>query len=57
MLLQGASPIPYLIKKGHYEFLAWMIWWDYVLPLFFLSVVIFGLVHRIRGRTPAPIAT
>jgi hypothetical protein len=57
LLFQGPNPIPYLLKKGHYEFAAWMLWWDYVLPLFFLSVVVFGLVHHIRGRTSAPVAT
>jgi hypothetical protein len=57
LLFQDPNSILYLLKKGHYEFVAWMLWWDYVLPLFFLAVVIFGLVHHIRGRTPAPIAT
>ena len=53
-LLQGNSPIPYLVKKGEYEFVGWMIWWDYVLPLFFLSLVIVWLVHHIRNCPPAP---
>ena len=57
LLFQGPNPIPFLFKKGHYEFLAWMLWWDYVLPLFFLSVIIVGLAHHFRGRTPAPTAT
>lgn len=57
LLFQGHNPILFLFKKGHYEFLAWMLWWDYVLPLFFLSVIIVGLVLHFRGRTRAPIAT
>jgi hypothetical protein len=54
LLLQGGSPIPYLLKKGEYEFVGWMIWWDYILPLFFLSLVFVWLVHHIRHRPPAP---
>jgi len=42
------------VKKGEYEFVGWMIWWDYVLPLFFLSLVIVWLVHHIRNCPPAP---
>ena len=51
MLFRGSSAIPYLLRTEKYEFASWIIWWEYVLPLFFLFSVIWLLLSY-RTRTP-----
>ncbi len=57
LLLNGTNPIPWYMDNGYYQFAFSVIWYDYVLPVFFLVVIVFSCIHFARkwSRDSQPI--